>query len=346
PVYSLSQGKTVSAEALVRWIHPESGIIAPNNFIPLFEKNGFITKLDFYMMDKTCQFLSNRRKEGKMPIPVSVNLSRRSIYSRDITGDLTGLMEKYDLSPSELKLEITETAYTDNPEQLKKTVIELQKRGFIILMDDFGSGYSSLNMLKDLPVDILKIDMKFLENFDVSSRAGNIVTSVVRMAKWLKLPVIAEGVETRQQVNFLSSLGCDMIQGYYFSRPITIEDFEKFVLNDGCASGEAAVPKLQQSDVDMIFGGNQFVSQIMSSAFGALGFYELNGTKLEAIRVNDGYYKIYGMNPKSFSEMADNALKHVHPDDVEKMLKACNQSIITNKTQRLIIRAFHNDGHL
>lgn len=227
PIYDADTRRPVSAEALVRWKHPVKGMIAPDLFIPLFEKNGFITKLDMYVWEEVCRYLSERQEQGKNLIPISVNLSRINFYNPNLPEDISSLVKRYGIKPRYLKLEITESAYKDNPDELLSAMKVLQEKGFKVLMDDFGSGYSSLNMLKDVPVDILKIDMKFIDDLEASDRACNILYSIIQMAKGLKMSVIAEGVETQSQYELLLGMGCDSIQGYYFSRPLSEEDFTK-----------------------------------------------------------------------------------------------------------------------
>lgn len=226
PVYSVSTGLPVSAEALVRWRHPVKGIISPGMFIPLFEKNGFIMKLDRYVWEEVCKMLADFKKRGIKTMPVSVNVSRINFYSTDLCEFLLELLERYGLDTSCLKLEVTESAYTENSRQMIATMGKLQQNGFKIMMDDFGSGYSSLNMLKNVLVDILKIDMMFIRNLEVSDRASNILAYVVRMAKALDMEIVAEGVETQNQRDFLGHCGCDCIQGYYYSKPLSVSDYE------------------------------------------------------------------------------------------------------------------------
>ena len=194
PIYSITTGLPVSAEALVRWKHPQKGLIPPGDFIPLFERNGFITKLDTYLWERVCQYLHDLKADGIEPLPISVNVSRLNLFTPSLCQDILSMVRRYGLDPSMLKLEITETAYTDNPQQLLSAIQTLHAYGFEIMMDDFGSGYSSLNMLKDLPVDILKVDMRFLTGMENNGRAANVMTSIIRMGKWLDIVVIAEGV--------------------------------------------------------------------------------------------------------------------------------------------------------
>lgn len=215
----------VGAEALVRWIHPEYGFMSPGDFIPLFEKNGFITQLDMYIWEEVCAFLQHFQKEHDVCMPISVNVSRRDIYSADLPKFFMDLVKKYELDPKYLHLEVTETAYTDNPKQLLEVVKQLKDCGFAIEMDDFGSGYSSLNMLSEMPIDILKLDMKFIQNEQMHRNSNNIINSVINLAKWMNLLVIAEGVETKDQLDYLRELKCNIIQGYYFAKPMPQDEF-------------------------------------------------------------------------------------------------------------------------
>ena len=225
PKYRIRDENLIGAEALVRWIHPEWGFLSPAEFIPLFEKNGFITKLDQFVWDKACAAIRSWDDRGYYPISVSVNVSRADIYNEDLVSTLIRIVERYGLSPSRLHLEITESAYTDNPQQLLDTIGVLRKYGFDILMDDFGSGYSSLNMLKEVPVDILKLDMRFLAGNDVFGREASILASIVHMAHDIGMATVAEGIETEEQASFLKKIACEYGQGYYYSRPIPSEKF-------------------------------------------------------------------------------------------------------------------------
>lgn len=225
PKYHLQSGKISGAEALVRWEHPEKGLIGPDKFIPLFEKNGFITSLDMYVWEETCKLLRKWLDAGERPISVSVNVSRADIYHPQLCAILTRLVEKYRLSPKYLHLEITETAYTEHPVQIIDTVQKLKDQGFVLEMDDFGTGYSSLNMLSELPIDVLKLDMRFVQ-YEEKHNSRSILSFIVSLAKWLDLHVVAEGVETEEQVEMLRSMSCDYVQGFYFSKPLLPEAFE------------------------------------------------------------------------------------------------------------------------
>lgn len=230
PVVDLNTGDVVSAEALVRWNHPEKGMVSPGFFIPFFEHNGFIIKLDAYIREEVCRNMMELRRRGLRNIPVSVNVSRLEFYDPNLCRSIIDLTERYRLEPQMMRLEITESAYTDNPQQLLAAMKELQNYGFQVLMDDFGSGYSSLNMLKDVPVDILKMDMKFLEDQGISGRGPEILASLVRMAKKLGMRTIAEGIETKEQGDFLRSVGCEYGQGYYYARPMPADSFTSLLM--------------------------------------------------------------------------------------------------------------------
>lgn len=226
PKYRLLDHSLAGAEALVRWNHPKWGFQSPGDFIPLFEKNGFITKLDQYIWDSTCAMLREWDDKGYPALPVSVNVSRADIYHADLASILLKIVEKHGLPPSRLHLEITESAYTENPSQIIDMVGQLRKLGFIIEMDDFGSGYSSLNMLNQLPLDILKLDMKFIQSETAKPTEQGILHFIMELARWMNLSVIAEGVETKEQLLRLCQLGCDYAQGYYFAKPMPSRDFE------------------------------------------------------------------------------------------------------------------------
>lgn len=232
PKVNLTTESICGAEALVRWIHPKKGLISPGEFIPIFESNGFISKVDYYVWEETCRMLRDWQQAGKKPFPISVNISRISLYNPKLTSLMTNLVNKYQISPSLLQLEVTESAYMSNPKLMEATINSLHESGFTILMDDFGSGYSSLNTLKTITVDILKIDMKFLPVKDEIERGEIILTSVIKMASWLGMGVIVEGVETRQQRDFLEGVGCDCIQGYFYSKPIPVAEYEEKYINE------------------------------------------------------------------------------------------------------------------
>ena len=346
PIYSALSSEPVAAEALVRWIHPRKGIISPGKFIPLFERNGFIEKMDYYVWEEVCKYIKKRREEHLPEIPISINISRVNLYNVNLCDDIINLVEKYGVTPSQLKLEITESAYTDNPDQLLKTMVGLQAYGFQILMDDFGSGYSSLNMLKDVPVDILKVDMRFVDGIENSNRAGNILTSVVRMAKWLGIPVVVEGVETQTQVDFLKSIGCDNIQGFYYSRPLPEGEFEEFIKEDIKHTVKPIKNVNGIEDLDSLFTGNELINRLINSVIGGLGVYEFTGTSLDVIRVNDVYYDVLGYDPLATGNSSSNLFDNLFEEDRAAVFEACKTAIATGKVSSADIRRYRYDGSI
>ncbi len=229
PIYRPETNSIVSAEALVRWFHPESGMISPGFFIPVFEGNGFIVKLDRFVWESVCKFLRARLNAGKKIVPVSVNVSRLNFYSFDLLIFLLNLIKKYNLEPWMLKLEVTESAYIDNPKQLISIINQFKESGFPVLMDDFGAGYSSFNMLKDIQIDVLKVDMAFVREIEHSERARTILQMIVALAQELKMGIVTEGVETKTQLDYITNMGFVDIQGYYFSKPLPVKDFNELM---------------------------------------------------------------------------------------------------------------------
>ena len=219
-----------SAEVLVRWDHPELGRISPGQFIPIFEHNGLIQKLDFYIWDRALECAGRWKKEHGIELPLSVNVSRMDLYNSSLIDFIIEKLIDYDISKNNLYLEITESAYMDDSDQLIEIINNLRSEGFKIEMDDFGTGYSSLNMLADVPVDVLKMDMRFVQNLNSSEKQETMIRLIMDIAKYLKMEVVAEGVEDKEQVDFLRSVGCDVIQGYYFSKPLAEKEFVEHVL--------------------------------------------------------------------------------------------------------------------
>ena len=218
-----------SAEALIRWNHPELGMISPASFIPLFEGNGQIGAVDNYVWNEAARQIAEWREKFGVTIPVSVNLSRVDVFDPQLEQRLVDLLKEHGLDYRSLKLEVTESAYTDNAGQMIELINHLRARGFEIEMDDFGSGYSSLNMLSCMPIDVLKMDMAFVRNIEHSEKDFRLVEVVLDIARYLKVPVVAEGVETQRQLDMLKEAGCELIQGYFFSRPLPPEAFERLI---------------------------------------------------------------------------------------------------------------------
>lgn len=218
-------GKIVGAEALARWIHPLHGFMSPADFIPLFEENGIIVDLDKHIWKLACRILKGW-KEKYPDLFISVNVSPKDFYLTDVLSDIVGFVKEYEIEPESLRIEVTESSMMRDTDDRMRTLEEFRKQGFVVEMDDFGSGYSSLNMLKDMPVDVLKIDMKFLGKSSDEQRADIVIKNVIRLSEDLSIVSLAEGVETKEVFNQLNNLGCNLFQGYYFSKPVPLNEFE------------------------------------------------------------------------------------------------------------------------
>jgi diguanylate cyclase (GGDEF)-like protein len=326
PQYDYDTGGLIGAEALVRWQHPEKGLLPPGKFIPLFERNGFITKLDEFVWEESCRYLHLWQQDAaKKNVPVSVNVSRVDIYNPELCAILTRLMHKYDLNPSQLKLEITESAYMENSAQLIRIVKLLHAAGFSVEMDDFGSGFSSLNMLKKVPVDLLKLDLRFMEAGD-EERGGNILSSVIRMAHWLKLPVVAEGVETKTQADYLKSLNCALMQGYYFARPMTAADFAK-LLSHSTVSRPNLFSNLNLEGAASFWNPSAQTALLFNSFIGGAAIVEYHNDNLELIRTNDNFYRELGSSREEFSTNAEHCLEDFDAANRSRMQEMLNAAI-------------------
>ncbi len=231
PKYGIPDEEVMGAEALIRWNHPTKGLISPNQFIPLAEANGFVKDIDFYVFETICKKLSDWEKQGKKLITISVNFSRLHLSDEDFVGKLTQLARKYNVEPKYLEIELTETAVYDEMDKLLDVMYLIKEAGFGLSMDDFGSGYSSLHLLREMPVDVLKLDKGFLEdcgNMD-NNREQKVISHIISMAKDLEITVLAEGVETEEQKSFLQNARCDIIQGYYYAKPMRTEEFDRYM---------------------------------------------------------------------------------------------------------------------
>lgn len=229
PKYSIDTTNIVGAEALVRWIHPESGIISPAEFIPIFEKDGFIVKVDEYMWEQAAVTIKSWIDAGLEPLPISVNISRVHLSDDRFVRILDGIVAKYDIPKRYLETEITESVENDHSGDM---IRKLKESGYTLLMDDFGSGYSSLNMLKSTPFDVIKIDKDFFSEFMLSDRGKKIISHTISMSKDIGLDLVAEGVETKEQAQFLYDSGCRVAQGFYYSKPVTVDEFNRIAFGD------------------------------------------------------------------------------------------------------------------
>lgn len=288
PKINLQTDKPYGAEALVRWKHPEKGMIAPADFIPIYERNGIIGKLDQYMWRQVCKLLRRWMDEGLKPDPISVNVSRVNLYNPHLVDILKNLITEYQIPASLLNLELTESAFMEDQELIMGTMSKLHKLGFKIMMDDFGSGFSSLNILKDMELDYLKIDMKFLDSQGFNGRGEKVLTSVIRMAKWLQLPAIVEGVETLEQVDFLKCIGCEYAQGFYFAKPMPVFEYQKYVLKAKKQTAEGD-SNIHANLVNELWDVNSNVSILFDSISVPMAAFEYKRENVELLRSNAAY---------------------------------------------------------
>lgn len=331
PKYILKTGQPYGAEALVRWNHPKNGLMYPGQFIPVFEKNGFIGKLDYYMWEKVCQHIRDWIDKGITTQPISVNVSRANMYNPHLVDIISDLVKKYDIPVQLFNLEITESAYMDNPNQMKKTVSELKARGFIILMDDFGSGYSALNTLKDIDVDILKIDTKFMPTGDGDSRSERILSSVIRMAGWLDLPVVVEGVETNEQRDFLESIGAEYVQGFLFARPMPCEEYEK-ILRGGTESEQSIDHwETKNAKLDSIWSASPNAEQIFKNIMQPIAIYEYADGVCTPLRFNKAFIELFGFEAAIESANGKPG-KHMSAEEKERVRDALEKAIEEQST--------------
>lgn len=324
PKYNVKSRQPVGAEALVRWEHPEMGIISPGKFIPIFEKNGFITKLDYFVWNRVCAMLRGWLDEGEKPNPISVNVSRVNLFNPNIVRIICDLVDSYEVPRELLQLELTESAYADATVAMMDKVQTLREEGFQVLMDDFGSGYSSLNVLKDIEVDVLKIDMRFFESSGVGGRGENIIASVVRMAKWLEIPTIAEGVEKDEQVEFLKNIGCEYVQGFYFAAPMPAYAYNAIA----CATGGFEKYNKKSFDVNQIFAMDTELENFVSDSTQAIAIYEYDQETLEILRVNNAYYELMGYDDRY---MRANNLLDVLEEKSKRIIKNSLEEAVQTK---------------
>lgn len=343
PICRAFDGQISGAEALVRWIRPDKGIISPDHFIPVFEKNGFISILDRYVWNEVCSMLEKRIAAGGRVVPVSINVSRVEFYNPKLCEDIYSIVSAHNIPPELIKIEITESAYADNPIKVSEAIDTLHKYGFKILMDDFGSGYSSLNMLKDLPIDILKIDMRFLDNFEQNRKASIVLESVIRLAKWMNLGIVSEGVETQNEWNYLRSVECDLVQGYYFFRPMPCSDFVQLLDSEPIPFDNLFLTdnEMIDSGVLSLFSASTSESILFYDMIGGMGIAEGDGQHLELLTVNRGFYEaIYGTSQPEYR------LLHVPlpPSEQDELNKHCLASKLDSLIQRFSLYHKRQDG--
>ena len=296
PQYNHSNGKLVGAEALVRWCHPERGMIMPNTFIPIFEKNGFISKLDLFVFEQVCIFQKKCVDDGVAVVPISVNLTRYDLFQYGFIDQLENIRSKYGVESSLIRIEITETAIVGSNQHAADIIEKLHNYGYVVEMDDFGSGYSSLNVLKDIKMDILKLDMRFLDQEETNSRGGVVLSTIIRMARWLNLPVIAEGVERLHQADYLRSIGCYYMQGYLYSKPVPQDEYEEILKQSDISHTSSHMKLIDNFDVNNFWDPGSQETLIFNNYVGAAKIFCYQNGEIEVLRVNKKFLQELGGN--------------------------------------------------
>lgn len=328
PQCDISKTKIVGGEALVRWIKTDGTVISPGRFIPVLEKTGFVADLDMIVWRKVCAWLRACLDKGYEPVPISINVSRIDVFSVDVPEYLHSLIEQYELEPSYLKVEITESAYIENDDKIIQVVRQLQSMGFLVMMDDFGSGYSSLNMLSSMPVDVIKLDMQFLEMDEKEEEKGvSIIESVVNMAHQMKIPIVAEGVERRRHEAMLQRMGCRYMQGYYYYKPMNQTAFEELIADGHNVDHNGFWCRQSQPlHIREFLDRNVFSDAILNQILGAVAFYDLYENNIEITRVNEQYLTLAKVDAEHSSDYHKRFWNHVRDDDRQLLFAVFHQA--------------------
>ena len=332
PKINHSTGRMIGAEALMRWKHPVYGMQYPSDFIPVLEKNDLIYRADLAVFESVCAFLRRCIDEGAVPVPISVNMSRYDIYRKNYVDEIEKLRVKYDIPVKYLHVEVTETSAIGGMELVSGVLRQLHDYGYIVEMDDFGSGYSSLNVLKDLEVDVIKLDMRFLSG-NIGGRGGTIISAIVQMAKWLGTPVIAEGVETLDQADYMKSIGCKYVQGYLYSKPVPADEFlEKMNLLEH----EPLTPAMDlvaKMDAGKFWDPTSMETLIFNNFVGGAAIFSYQEGKAEILRVNKKYVREIGMNMIEQEILESDPLQAFDEENKRIMVAALERAAETKEEQ-------------
>ena len=347
PKYDLQANQICGSEALVRWKDPDKGMISPGAFIPALENNGLVTKLDKYMWDRTARHLAEWCNKGLNPYPVSINISKVDLLEPDLPEFIEAIVRKYQIPHSLLQLEITESAYVDGSVDVTSILEAFKNKGFTILMDDFGSGYSSLNTLRQFPIDIIKIDLKFLTGFNdpkEGEKGRTIIESIVSMAKRLKLGIVVEGTETIEQVNFCKSIGCEVAQGYYFSRPIPADEYIALIKENRQLSKDSMFNS--RTTDELIWTKNTITQDFFNNVNGALGIFLLRRDELQPVKINENYFEMIEMQRKEFYACTRNLFESIYPQDLDNLMNTLMLAKTKNHPQQIVYRRINSNGNI
>ena len=336
----------IGAEALARWVKPDGTVIPPGKFIPILEKYSFITDLDKRIWEKVFIWMKEWTEAGHKPVPVSINVSRIDIFNIDIVDHFSNLADKYKVKPELIEIEITESAYAENMATADKLVQELRNKGFKVLIDDFGSGYSSLNMLSTLKLDAIKLDAKFLQ-FDAEHQRGvHVLESVITMAKGMSLPMIIEGVETQAQIDFLDQFGVRYIQGYYFYKPMPVAEFEKLIGNEKNIDTKGIVVRTnEQFRIREFLDKNIYSDSMLNNVIGPVAIYSLRKDHIDIVRFNQQFMNT--VDVPDFVEKLENIETTMPEEDrplIFETLKKAKEDKLMGATG--IFRFYRADGIL
>lgn len=341
PQVRIPSGKIVGAEALTRWIKDDGTRIEPAAFIPILEKYGFITDLDKYIWAKVCKWIGNRLKNNKKVVPISVNVSRIDIFNIDIIEFFTRLCEKYNIPHELIKIEITESVYAENVAFVDELVNKLRAEGFMVLMDDFGSGYSSLNMLSTLKISAIKLDALFLQIEEKEYRKGiNLLESVINLAKTMSLPIIVEGVEKKNQVDFLHNCGVDFVQGFYYYKPIPAHDFEKIIEDKKNLDNRGFTININEPfRLRELLDQNVYSDSMLNNILGSVAIYSVTDEHIEIVRFNQQFKDT--VNVPDFMDKIQYVEKTMPKEDIPLAMEAFKEAKNNRLTGSNVTLRFH-----
>lgn len=345
PQYNHETGAIIGAEVLVRW-NRDGQYISPADFIPVFEQNGFIYQLDRYVWEHACMTLRKWIDQGEDPVPISVNVSRRDVLHDNFIDVITELIDKYNIDHNLFRLEVTESAFAEATGTITDKVMKLISMGFIVEIDDFGSGYSSLNTLKDVPASVIKLDIRFFESTKNIQRAGTIIESVIRMAKWLGMAIIAEGIEDKELADYLKSVGCYYIQGYYYAKPMPEKEYEELLRNSRKEPELSRLKRLKNLENNEFWNPRSLETLIFNSYVGGACIFEYRNGKTEIMRTNDQYLDQFGEIKHSVSAAeAPMVSEYALPEDREKFFETVRCAIDTSNIATCELR-LSNGEHM
>ena len=345
PQFNYETGEMIGAEVLVRRIMPDGSVQGPGAFIEEFERSGFIYEMDKHIWEHACICLSKWIGKGYPIRRLSVNVSRMDFKHEDMTQYLCELLSKYGLSSENLHLEVTETAFSGESGRIIRVLEGLRAKGFVIEMDDFGSGYSSLCLLKDMPVDVLKMDSGFLSSSDRSHRGGRIITSIIQMAHAIDMQVIAEGVETKSQADFLKSVGCLRMQGYFFTCPMDEESFEQLLKSTGISESEKVQEKEIAGSLDFFDIDSQATLIFNSYVGGAAILSRGTNGKVAAIRINDKFFEVIGVGRDGYSSRQYDLAGGLSEKTAKAFIEALDKTVSSGDEASCITCSKNIDGN-